>query len=50
MQKLLVSVGVVVAAIIAAGVLLDEAGKGTFGAVIRDLAKKTTSGYGSLNA
>ncbi len=50
MQKLLVSVLVVVVAIIAAGVLLDEAGKGTLGGFVQSLAKKTTSGYGSLNA
>jgi len=36
--------------IVATGLLLDEANKGTFGAMIKGLAKKSTSGYGSLTA
>jgi hypothetical protein len=35
-----------VAAIYVAGLLLDEAGKGTFGAEVANVAAKITKGYG----
>ena len=50
MHKFIVSVLVVGVAIIATGIFLDEAGKGTLGGFVKDLAKKSTSGFGSLNA
>lgn len=33
-------------AIILTGWILEEAGKGTFGGFVKDLAQKTTRGYG----
>lgn len=46
MQKLLQTVVAVGAAIIVTGLLLDEAGKGTFGVLVKEFAGKVTRGYG----
>lgn len=36
----------VMTAILVTGILLDEAGKGTFGTTVKNVAVKVTSGYG----
>lgn len=48
LKKLGQSIFSLMAGIILTGMLLDEAGKGTFGGLIQSGAKKVTSGYGSL--
>jgi len=46
MGHMLGKVAVMVGSIVLAGILLDEAGKGTFGSMVKDLANKATHGYG----
>lgn len=48
MKNHIVFVVLVMASIIATGWFLEEAAKGVFGSVIKDLAIKTTKGYGSF--
>lgn len=45
-KKYAQSVLSIVAGIVVAGVILEEAGKGTFGATVQKLANKVTLGYG----
>lgn len=46
MKGLLGKILVISSAIIATGVVLDEAGKGTFGSAVQSAASKVTRGYG----
>ena len=41
------SILTIAAAIIVTGFILDECGKGTFGATVKSIAQKATSGYGA---
>ena len=50
MQKIFLHIALTAAAIVGTGFLLEEAAKGNLGAWAQDLAKKVTSGYGSVNA
>ncbi len=45
-KKGLIFVGLIIAGVIATGLLLNLAGSGTLGSVVKDLAKKTTNGFG----
>jgi len=46
MKEKLLTFGVIIAAIMVTGAILDEAGKGKLGALGQSLAKKVTNGYG----
>lgn len=46
MSKALLYIGVGIAAIFLAGIILDELGGGKWGTLLQFLAKKTTRGYG----
>jgi len=47
MKHFLLTAGAVVAGIFAAGLILEEAGKGTFGVGVQGIAKNITTGYGA---
>ena len=47
MKKILGNVLPIFAGIVITGLLLDEAGKGTFGRIVKGFADKVTRGYGT---
>lgn len=49
-EHLLLTVGGVILAIFVAGLLLEEAGKGSFGQGVQGIAANITRGYGAPNA
>lgn len=47
MKESLKTFGLMILAIITAGIVLDELGQGRLGKAAKDLARKVTSGYGA---